>query len=1375
MQRHSTADDTTSTFAIRHSSLVTLHSSLCIAAFAAWAANADIYLNAAAVGGANDGAAWSSAYTNLAEAVNALNAAPAGGRTLRVAQGFYVVTNTLSVSVAGFSIEGGYAAAYDGDTTRDTELYRTVLTADKTLDDCYRPSRPGNYGATQLAVNGLRVVKNGQFFLPNIPYNNDKTVFCYSLFKQGASTSISPALTIGEGAGGAVSGIAFYGFCTSERGVVISVVSGAEAAMVTNCLFAFNNTSTGIQSASSSTTISNCRFLYNTSKWIPLVALASDSLAEGCVFKGNIGAIANSALFFTFSGKGNTVRDCAFEDNCGYVSPGFASSALVCYCSSAGGGAFESCLFTNNVSGVTRNDMPDNPSFFTMLGGGVVSNCLFSANTVNAWAAKDGGYALISPMASGAHSLTLADCVFTRNTVASPSVAADNGNYVLGVVGNNYNGLALTVRNCVFDDNRFSYGESAASPILVRGAFTKGSTSQLTFVNNTVTGPRPEGALDILQYGTGHTKALKVYNSLFLYDGDILDNLFSASTPALWDVRSCAIQNLDAAHLPADIVVTNGLTTDPVPLDVAYAPASRVPGLDAIYTADAAVPATESIRGAVQTLPPAVASSLYLVARRSPLAGGTVDVPAQAVAPSAAIAPVTATPASAANRFLGWYEADANGDPGALLTADPVLSATTVPALAALAADTVAIAAFSLPQLTFTIDLGECGTFDDTGLSTTVLYASEGDAFPAIPAWTPSPAWHWTGWSPALPTVTPGQSGTFAATYVTTDVRVLRVVPAADQEPGVAQDGLTWATAYTDIITAYRDAATWRGEVWIKEGDYKIAATIPILSQVAVRGGFAGTETTAAEADPALHPTVLTGDISGNDAWKPGNTSTSANWKRVRDATTGAFNTPNPQNDADYWRTGGNTGDNTANCFVAADNAVTNVAFSGLTFTGFTKTAVHIAQGGEGVRLDDCRFIACGSTTVPAVLYTINAATTVSSCSFVGCYSAAHMQSSKSSHVITVTNCLFDASVGDNYGAALFFGPYSGSNNAKLVLTDSRFTRNADNTHNSQGSCSLTISTTSNSALVEDCAFVSNRVVGSCAANVLLSHADRADFVRCRFTDNIYKSSNSGAVAIGGGITKAIIKDCYFGNNTATVPNSKRVSVIQAGSNMMYVDNSTFERNAIALASGATSGYGATISFTTHNAALSMINCLVADNALPSGDADLDLGASDGSSHASCPLWFVNTVFWGDAADYVPANVAGKNVPLQVQNAAMKNFDTNAFASVYSNVGLDTNANPRVALRAKDGPNGAVARGLLAGSPFAKAGCRIWHKNANWYIYDAARKRYHSLDRSYSSASNVPQADDPVPPDAFGRPRKIGHIAYGPLNAASPATTLTLR
>ena len=180
------------------------------AILAATSASAAIHLNAAAIGGANDGTSWSSAYTNVADAVAALNAAPAGGRTLRVAQGFYIVEATLAITVADFAIEGGYAAASDGDLTRDTELYRSVFTADLTLNDCYRPSRPGDYGAIQIAVNGLRIVQNGKLFLPEAPYSGDERAFAYQLFRQNGASAANPAVSLAGGASGVLSGIAFY-------------------------------------------------------------------------------------------------------------------------------------------------------------------------------------------------------------------------------------------------------------------------------------------------------------------------------------------------------------------------------------------------------------------------------------------------------------------------------------------------------------------------------------------------------------------------------------------------------------------------------------------------------------------------------------------------------------------------------------------------------------------------------------------------------------------------------------------------------------------------------------------------------------------------------------------------------------------------------------------------------------------------------------------------------------------------------------------------------------------------------------------------------------------------------------------------------------
>ena len=69
--------------------------------------------------------------------------------------------------------------------------------------------------------------------------------------------------------------------------------------------------------------------------------------------------------------------------------------------------------------------------------------------------------------------------------------------------------------------------------------------------------------------------------------------------------------------------------------------------------------------------------------------------------------------------------------------------------------------------------------------------------------WTPDPAWHFTGWSPSLPTSVPGEATTYRANYVSTGVRVIRVVPL--EEAPETQDGLTWETAYADLAAAYAE------------------------------------------------------------------------------------------------------------------------------------------------------------------------------------------------------------------------------------------------------------------------------------------------------------------------------------------------------------------------------------------------------------------------------------------------------------------------------------------------------------------------------------------------------------------------------------------
>ncbi len=92
---------------------------------------------------------------------------------------------------------------------------------------------------------------------------------------------------------------------------------------------------------------------------------------------------------------------------------------------------------------------------------------------------------------------------------------------------------------------------------------------------------------------------------------------------------------------------------------------------------------------------------------------------------------------------------------------------------------------------------------------------------------------------------------------------------------GGSNDGSSWENAYTSLQDALLQAGSG-SEIWVAAGNYypdvgvgltdnDPAATFHLRSGVAIYGGFAGTESTLDERDPAIHVTVLSGDIDGND------------------------------------------------------------------------------------------------------------------------------------------------------------------------------------------------------------------------------------------------------------------------------------------------------------------------------------------------------------------------------------------------------------------------------------------------------------------------------------------------------------------------------
>jgi hypothetical protein len=84
-----------------------------------------------------------------------------------------------------------------------------------------------------------------------------------------------------------------------------------------------------------------------------------------------------------------------------------------------------------------------------------------------------------------------------------------------------------------------------------------------------------------------------------------------------------------------------------------------------------------------------------------------------------------------------------------------------------------------------------------------------------------------------------------------------------------SNNGTSWTNAYTDLQTAIT-ASSSGDQLWVAKGTYKPHASDASVSfninGLTLIGGFAGGETMISERDVISNATILSGDLSSNDA-----------------------------------------------------------------------------------------------------------------------------------------------------------------------------------------------------------------------------------------------------------------------------------------------------------------------------------------------------------------------------------------------------------------------------------------------------------------------------------------------------------------------------
>ena len=388
-------------------------------------------------------------------------------------------------------------------------------------------------------------------------------------------------------------------------------------------------------------------------------------------------------------------------------------------------------------------------------------------------------------------------------------------------------------------------------------------------------------------------------------------------------------------------------------------------------------------------------------------------------------------------------------------------------------------------------------------------------------------------------------------------------------------DGTTWEHAYTDLQAAL--AATAVGDqIWVAAGTYlpgsADTSTFNLTQDLELYGGFAGTESSIAERDIENNPTILSGDLNGDDVEDDFLTNRGDNVMTVMlidpTVTTATvvdgFTIQGGQADGDTSQVlevngGGAYSFGAAkfeNCQFRQNYAEENVG--GLYFSD---TSI------VGVEIINCSFEGNAAGEVAGGLAFVNTSGIISGCLFTGntaleSSGGVYFGADSGEHQVEITNSIFDQNESSPGGALLFDA--MGVNNLQMTVSGCDFNNNIAE-HGGAIFSQYKDGSTNGSIQIDNCNF-NNNIAGNNGGAI---------FPRYR------EGSTNGSV---------LIDNCNFNNNIAE-EGGAIYSLSNGDNDFIEIFNSNFTEN-----SSSDDGGAVNINTNANNSTSNFSNCIFENN-----------------------------------------------------------------------------------------------------------------------------------------------------------------------------------